>query len=701
MKLRLVVLLCLFSTVAHTVGQKVKPLEKQWSTYGGDPGGQRYSSAAQITKSNVKRLKVAWIFNTGATESDPNRVGSFEATPIILKGSMYLSSPQDVVYAIDPETGARHWSFDPQLDWTRNLGIITSRGVASWSSSSEEGGKTATRGRCSDRIFLGTLDGRLIALDAATGERCVDFGKNGVVDLTRDIDYRQGDDYAVTSPPTVIGDVVVVGAGIEDNLRVDVELGDVRGFDVHTGKLLWTWEPIPWAKHQKLRTGAANTWSVIAADQDHGLIFLPTSSPSPDYYGGLRPGDNQDADSIVALNAQTGRKVWAFQVVHHNVWDYDIAAEPLLFTFRGEVPAVAVATKMGLVFVFNRLTGDPLYPIHEKPVPTSDLPGEVTSPTQPFADLPPLSPITLDLKGPLGATAEDDADCRKVASTLNYHGIYTPPTLGWTLLFPSNVGGVNWGSTAFDPETGILYANTNRVPFLVKLQKRPLIDTERPLLANNATEQKLVRRVIWIAVCVLVATWLVRRRIDAVPSITIIAVLALAYLATSDKLNERLRANHFLGDSVLVAPHFGKEFGRNAGAPYVLLREPWTARGIRPCGPTPWGAVSALNLDTGKTAWQTPLGTKIPGMKTGTMNVGGPIVTAGGLVFTAASQEPLLRAFDAATGKELWDGKLPVPAQATPMTYKINGKQYVVVSDGGSSSFGTATGNSVVAFALP
>ena len=459
--------------LAHSQADK-----DQWPTYGGDAGGQRYSSSAQINRNNVNQLTTAWVFHTAAQQPgafDPSRTGAFESTPIFFKRALYITSPFDQVFAINPGNGDKLWSFDPRIDWTgRNLGIITSRGVASWSAARTQ----PLASVCSDRIFIGTLDGRLIAIDASTGQPCRDFGNNGEVDLTQNVDYRKGDNYSVTSPPTVIGDVVVVGASIEDNLRVDVELGDVRGFDVRTGKLLWTWEPIPWAKHQKVRTGAGNTWSIMAADIEHGIIYLPTSSASPDYYGGLRIGDDRDADSIVALDATTGKKLWAFQTVHHNIWDYDIAAEPLLFTFRGKIPAVAVTTKMGLVFVFNRLTGEPLYPIHERPVPQTDVPGEVTSPTQPFPDLPSLSPLTMDTTRQLGATPEDDRACRQTLSGLRYDGIYTPPSLRGSLLFPSNVGGVNWGSAALDPATGILYANTNRIPFLVQLQRRPLIPTK-------------------------------------------------------------------------------------------------------------------------------------------------------------------------------------------------------------------------------
>jgi quinoprotein glucose dehydrogenase len=678
------------TTARSPAGTAAAEPSGQWPTYGGDSGGMRYSSAAQINRDNVNQLKVAWSFHVGF----PTTGSSLETTPILFKGSLYLSSPVDNVFSLDPATGRQRWVFDAHVGDTTNLaGLVASRGVASWSDSHGSG-------ICSDRIFVGTLDARLIALDAATGLPCANFGVAGAVDLTQNVDYRAGDGYAVTSPPTVIGDVVVVGSGIEDNARVDIERGDVRGFDARSGKLLWTWEPMPWADHQKVRTGAGNTWGPIAADPEHGMIYLPTSSPSPDYYGGLRVGNNQDADSIVALDAKTGKKVWAFQVVHHDIWDYDIAAEPLLFTFRGTTPAVAVATKMGMLFVFNRLTGESLYPIHERPVPQSDVPGEVTSPTQPFPDLPPLAPLTLDLSKPLAGGGAADAACRSMIAGLRYDGIYTPVSLQGSILFPSNVGGVNWGSAAFDPVSGVLYANTNRIPYAVRLAKRPLFYPGEPILGQTLREQTLVRRSL-IAAVLLLAVFTVATRGRKPWRVAVVVVLLIAvYMATSRSVYAHLASIRWLTNGNLVGEHFGKEFGRQAGSPYVLYREPLVSPHF-PCGPQPWGAVSALNLNTGQAAWQTPLGTMIPDKQTGTWSVGGPIVTAGGLLFTTASQEPYLRAFNSTTGAEIWKTRTPVPSQATPMTYISNGKQYVVIADGGHSLFGTAESDLIIAYSLP
>jgi quinoprotein glucose dehydrogenase len=302
------------------------------------------------------------------------------------------------------------------------------------------------------RVFLGTLDARLLALDAKTGKPCADFGNNGSIDLSRGVHFQGIGFYGMTSPPTVVGNVVVVGSTVGDNQQVDIESGVVRGYDAISGKLLWTWEPLPWAENQKIRTGAGNVWGVISADPVLGLVYLPTGSAAPDIYGGMRPGDNRDANSIVALDAATGTKVWAFQVVHHDVWDYDIPSEPILFTWRG-IPAIAVTTKMGMIFLFDRRTGQPLIPVEERPVPQSDVPGERTSPTQPFQNIPPLAPLVM------GDSSSEV--CRRQIANLRYEGIYTPPSLKGTLNYPGPTGGVNWGGAAIDPNTGILYANTN------------------------------------------------------------------------------------------------------------------------------------------------------------------------------------------------------------------------------------------------
>jgi len=691
------ILLCFAAlSLVSMSGQSPHLSDAQWPTYGGDPGGQRYTASSQITKANVAQLTTAWTFHTGsiAKNRPGTRNSSFEATPILFHDLLYLTSPYDEIFAVDPTTGIQHWTYDPKL--TRIFeGILTSRGVAAWSSSSP------TSGACAARIFVATMDARLIAVDAGTGLPCANFGNGGSIDLSRNINLRADTAFYNSSPPTVIGNVIIVGSGIADNQRVDAEPGVVRAFDCVTGRQVWSWDPIPWANSQKLPTGAANAWGVFAADIEHGLVYIPTGSASPDFYGGMRPGDNRDANSVVALEAATGKRVWAFQVVHHDLWDYDIAAEPLLFTFRGTTPAIAITTKQGLLFVLNRLTGEPLYPITERPVPKSDVPGEPASPTQPFQDIASLSPLTIAPDTKLGATPQDDIECRKIFSTLRYEGIYTPPSLRGTLIFPGTLGGVNWGSAAIDPATGILYANTNHYPFDITLAIRK-VPIKNPILRYASTLP--VRPGALTAICtltvvilLLILAMLLRRSFWPGPG-TVIVCASFLFIGSVVSLYFHFR--HVPPPEPVVA-HFGRDYGNQFGTPYTALRNHLIAPTSKhPCAAMPWGTVSAVNLNTGKAVWQAPLGTLVPGQPTGTVNLGGDIITAGGLLFTAASEEPYLRAFDTTSGEELWKGALPVPAQATPMSYTIKGRQYVVIAAGGHGMFGTPLSDALVAYAL-
>jgi len=679
-------------TVALLATTSRSQTDAQWPTYGGDPGGQRYTSSAQITRANVSQLTPAWTFHTRAIAKGRQGVAhaAFEATPILFHGLLYVTSPYDEIYALDPLTGAKRWEFDPKL--TRNLdaGILTSRGVAAWASTS-----AAPNTPCMSRIFVATMDTRLIAVDAASGKPCTDFGDKGEIDLSKDVYFQSDAPYYNSSPPTVIGNLVVVGSGIVDNTRVDLESGVVRAFDCVTGHLVWSWEPIPWAKSQKLRTGAANAWSVISADLEHGLLYVPTGAASPDFYGGMRPGDDRDANSVVALEAATGKRVWGFQVVHHDLWDYDVAAQPLLFTFRGTTPAIAITTKQGLIFVLNRLTGEPLYPVVERPVPASDVPGEQASPTQPFQDIPSLSPTALPADAMLGSSAEDNAECRKIISGLRYEGIYTPPSLRGTLAFPGNLGGVNWGGAAIDPSTGVLYANTNRHAFSIQFYPRPSAREEALTRWRQPKALAIAGLVLVVAITLLAS---MARRRSLLPGKTAMAFVILLFpLAYAAKVVYK----RYVQPERSV-PHFGHETGPQIGTPYTVLRQQIVAPTSKhPCTVLPWGTVSAVNLNTGKAAWQTPLGTVIPGQQTGTINLGGDIVTASGLVFTAASDEPYLRAFDSSSGVELWKGKIPVPAQSTPMSYTLGGRQFIVIAAGGHGLFGTPISDALVAFALP
>jgi quinoprotein glucose dehydrogenase len=605
------------------------PADSTWPSYGNDPGGGRYSTLAQINRSNVARLQVAWTHRTGALQPETplNKKAAFEATPILVEGKLFLSTPFNQVIALDPGTGAKLWEHDVKLDRARNYSEVTSRGVSAWRDT-----MAAPGAGCRLRIFMGTLDARLVALDGETGTACGGFGVNGQVDLTRGVDLRDLGQYQVTSAPAIAGDLVIVGSSIGDNRAVDVERGIVRAFDARSGALRWSWDPIPWASHTTPRTGAGNAWSTLSVDVERGLVFVPTGSPSPDHYGGVRKGDNRWANSVVALRAATGELVWGFQVVHHDLWDYDVASQPTLFAWKDGTPAIAITTKMGRVFVLDRLTGTPLIPVEERAVPRSDVPGEDASPTQPSSGIS-VVPDRLTASDAWGATVDDLKWCREKIAASRSEGMFTPPSLQGTVVFPGFVGGVNWGSSAYDPERRLLFMNTNRLPFVLRLIPRDKLAAE------------------------------------------------FAQLPQSGAVRGQL------------APQ--------TGTPYGMHRAPLLAPSGLPCNAPPWGTVVAVDLFAGDKRWDVPLGTWVPGMATGTLNLGGPIVTAGGLVFTAAAMDDRLRAFDAETGKELWSFALPAGGQATPMTYSIAGKQYLVIAAGGHGKIGTKLGDYVLAFTLP
>lgn len=604
--------------------------EGGWPTYGNDAGGTRYSAAAQIDRGNVDKLKVAWTYRTGALEQSKRliRKAAFEATPILVDGKLFLSTPYNHVIALDPGTGAKLWEYDPGVNLERNYSEVSSRGVSAWRDASAKEGAD-----CRLRIFVGTLDARLIALDGATGKPCPAFGANGTVDLNKDAatqtDWTGG--YQVTSPPAIFRDLVIVGSSIADNWRVDTGRGIVRGFDARTGKLRWMWDPIPWSQKTEPHTGAGNAWSVISVDTEHDLVFVPTGSAAPDYFGGIRKGDNKWANSVVALRASTGEFVWGFQVVHHDLWDYDVASQPTLFTWKDGTPAVVINTKMGHVFVLNRLTGAPLLPVEERKVPQTDIAGEESSPTQPFSTIA-LVPEKFDATDTWGPNPEDAKWCQDKISASRNEGIFTPPSLKGTIQAPGNVGGVNWGSAAFDVQRHLMVVNTNRLVAWVKLIPRAEYGAE------------------------------VHKDQD----------------------------NRIYG-----------EFGDQEPSPYGLYRTFLFSPSGAPCNRPPWGTTEAVDLFTGKVAWDVPLGTMAPGRTTGAINLGGPMVTAGGLVFTSATIEPHLHAFDSETGKELWNYELPAGAQATPMTYVWKGKQYLVIAAGGHGKLGSKQGDYVIAFTLP
>lgn len=602
----------------------------EWPTYGNDAGGTRYSAASQINRSNVRNLKVAWTYRTGAndTETKLKRKAAFEATPILVDGKLFLSTPYDHVIALDPENGTKLWEYDPNVNLQRNYSEVSSRGVSAWHDSSKKAGEA-----CRLRIFIGTLDARLIALDGETGKACADFGTNGTVDLNAGAATQTAwtGGYQVTSPPAIIKGLVIVGSSIADNWRVDTGRGVVRAFEAHTGKLRWTWDPVPWAEHTNPRTGAGNAWSVLSVDAKHDLVFIPTGSAAPDYFGGIRKGDDKWANSVVALRASTGKFVWGFQVVHHDLWDYDVAAQPTLMDWKDGTPAVVINTKMGHVFVLNRLTGKPLIPVEERRVPRSDIQGEESWPTQPFSTIS-LVPEKFEASDAWGPKPEDVKWCQEKIAALRNEGIFTPPSLKGTVQAPGNVGGVNWGSAAYDPQHHLMIANTNRLIAWMKLIPRE------------------------------------------------------EYTAEVNKNQD----NRIYG-----------EFGDQEPSPYGMYRSFLFSPSGTPCNRPPWGTTEAVDLFTGKVAWDVPLGTLVPGKQTGSINLGGPMVSGGELVFTSATIDPHLHAFDSESGKELWSYDLPAAANATPMTYMWKGKQYLVICAGGHGKLNSKQGDYVMAFSLP
>jgi quinoprotein glucose dehydrogenase len=616
-----------------------------WPYYGHDAGGTRYSPLTQINRENVASLKVAWTFHVGdISDGGGKKRSGLETTPILVDGTLYVTTGFNRVFAIDPETGKQLWVYDPMIEAAGEYGDgLINRGVTAWLDSARAKGKP-----CRRRIFETTLDARLIALDAATGEPCMDFGNRGQISL-RDVARYIPGQYHMTSPPAVIDDVVVVGSAIDDNSRVDMPSGVVRAFDARTGALRWKWEPLPPNEDKSAgqsggkpwRTGAGNAWSVMVVDQERDLVFIPTGSASPDYYGGLRPGDDKWANSVVALRGKTGEFVWGFQLVHHDLWDYDSASPPLLATLQHDgksVPAVIQGNKTGFLYVLNRETGTPVFPVEERPVPQTDVPGEVTSPTQPFPSAPPaIVQQKLSANDAWGITPEDRDVCRERLKSLRNEGLFTPPSLGGTLSVPGNIGGMNWSGYAFDAQHSLLVVNTNNLPAKMRV----------------------------------------------VPA---------------DKYWDEVDKNPEDGD-----------YTQQSGGPFGMFRTFLFAKAHHlPCAPPPWGTVTAVDMVTGTIRWQVPLGSLAPGnpmVPLGAPSLGGPIVTAGGLVFIAGTLiDPSFRALDVETGKEVWKAQLPTAGGATPMTYQTRkgGKQFVVIAAGGHRGVTEEPQNdSIIAFALP
>jgi len=612
-----------------------------WSQVGGDLGGQRYSPLTQIDRENVAQLEEAWRFESG----DVTPTISLQVTPILVGDDLILCTPRNQVVSIDAETGEEQWRFDAKPDLAGIYNPLC-RGVAHGRVESAGGSV------CHSRIYLGTLDARLIALDAETGKPCEGFGVDGEVNLLDGIGETRDGEYYMTSPPTVVAGRVVTGAWVTDGQRVDAPGGVIRGWDAETGELAWAWDPVPAdrepvtaadvAQGGEYTRGTANAWSLLSADEERGLVFLPMGNAAPDHYGGQRHGLGAYASSVVALDARTGERRWNFQTVHHDLWDYDVASQPVLYTHPGrsgaaDIPALAQATKMGHLFLLDRVTGKPIFPVEERPVPQGGVMGESIAATQPFPTLPPpLHPHSLPDEDVWGLTPIDRAECRKLVASLRNEGIFTPPSSEGSIVFPGLGGGVNWGALSVDDHRGRLVVNSMRNPFIVQVVARE-------------------------------------------------------------------EAGDLSGTDLVGAQP-------QEGTPYVVIRAPLLSSWGMPCTPPPWGQLTSIDLATGEIEWQRPLGNLrelAPAFgeffEWGTPNQGGPIQTAGGLVFIAATMDRTFRAFDVETGDELWSTLLPTSGHATPMTYRVRpeGRQFVVIAAGGHAPLGSPPDDALIAYALP
>jgi quinoprotein glucose dehydrogenase len=631
-----------------------------WTAYGGTYGAQRYSALAQITPDNVGKLKRAWLIHTGdlpASETARKMYGA-ETTPLKVGNTLYLCTPKNILIALDPVTGATRWRFDPKVPDANIPYTAACRGVSYYAVPGAQPGMA-----CATRIIEGTLDARLIAVDANTGKPCADFGFGGQVNTAEGIGPAAAGMFSITSAPTIVRGVVVTGHQVLDGQMRYAPSGVIQGYDAVTGKLRWAWDmvrpdrtgaPPPGETYTR---GTPNMWTTASGDEALGLVYLPLGSSAADYWSGLRsPAEKAHSTSLVALDVTTGREVWQWQAVHNDVWDYDLGSQATLVdypTAAGPVPAVVLPGKQGDIYVLDRRSGRPLTGVEERKVPQGGVEPQQRSPTQPFSLFHTLRKATLTEKQMWGMSPIDQMICRIQFKKAKYDGFYTPPiTDGRYLEYPGYNGGSDWGGVALDPRKGVIVANYNDMPNYNRLVPR----------------------------------------------------------AEADKKGWAPRGEERGGSMKKGAEGAGDP---QAGTPYAIdvnagWRLPMT--GLL-CKQPPYGGLRAIDLRTGKTLWDRPLGSArtngpfgIPShlpFEIGTPNNGGTVVTAGGVIFVAATTDNLIRAIDMKTGKTLWQDVLPAGGQATPMTYEAGGRQYVVIMAGGHHFMETPIGDALVAYALP
>ena len=689
--------------------------DSNWGTYLGDKASSHYSTLKQITPRNVAKLEVAWTFRAGGM--DTNNRSQIQCNPLVIDGVLFGTTPDLQLFALDAATGRELWRFNPaSVKGITKAGV--NRGLVHWGTGAER------------RILYGN-DRFLHAIDAATGQRIPSFGDSGSIDLKRDLGRDvSGLSVQSTTPGVVYGDLLIMGMRLGEG-PAPAAPGHIRAYDVRTGKLAWRFNSIPhpgepgyetWPPNAYQYIGGVNVWTGFALDEKRGLVFCPTGSAAFDFWGGNRIGQNLFANCLIALDAKTGKRVWHQQLVHHDLWDRDLPAPPNLLTVTHggkRIDAVAQVTKSGHVFTFNRETGEPLFPIREVPVPMSDLQGESAWPTQPVPSKPaPFSRQLFTYNDITDISPESHRQVLERFTKIRPHTPFLPPSREGTIIFPGFDGGAEWGGAATDPD-GVLYVNGNEMPWVMTMVETKSKGGE-PLATGEA---------IFTQICAAchgldrmgnkaqnVPPLLgVEQRLKK-PDVLALLKTGKGVMPAFDFLTENQRqlvVDYLLGSAPPAVPVNDGGRKEELGGVDVLGTIPYTMTGYHrwldtngyPAIKPPWGTLNAIDLNTGEYRWRVTLGewpelTAKGIAPTGTENYGGPVVTAGGLVFIAASRDEHLRAFDGKTGKELWKAKLPAAGYATPATYSVNGRQYLVIACGGGK-IGTKSGDAYVAFALP